>query len=234
MQEMKEFLHVVKEMEEELGAGNKKPEILPKLAQYELTLKGLGRGAQRLSENMLPLQANAGLHSRHSLDLFLAMSISRLTAQGIPVSCEVDIYGALSEFIGTVVSNDTVTLLDINNTVPNDMYNERYRRANLIIHRRIHLWDSIVEIQHLSKLVILRDEVPDDYGTIHCLKKLHRVHWKVISCQEILHSIVCRAHLTTSFVLILHRVRSFRLQHVHLVLSVFLQFRRWEDSTATY
>ena len=37
---------------------------------------------------------------------------SRLTAQGIPVSCEVDIYGALSEFIGTVVSNDIVTLLD--------------------------------------------------------------------------------------------------------------------------
>ena len=30
---------VVKEMEEELGAGNKKPEILPKLAQYEVTLK---------------------------------------------------------------------------------------------------------------------------------------------------------------------------------------------------
>jgi L-fucose isomerase-like protein len=49
---------------------------------------------------------------------------SRLTAQGIPVSCEVDIYGALSEFIGTVVSGDTVTLLDINNTVPHDMYEE--------------------------------------------------------------------------------------------------------------
>ena len=45
-----------------------------------------------------------------------------MTAQGIPVSCEVDIYGALSEFIGAVISNDTVTLLDINNTVPNDMY----------------------------------------------------------------------------------------------------------------
>ena len=41
---------------------------------------------------------------------------------GIPVSCEVDIYGALSEFIGTVVSNDAVTLLDINNTVPSDIY----------------------------------------------------------------------------------------------------------------
>ena len=29
---------IVKEMQEELGAGNKKPEILEKLAQYELTL----------------------------------------------------------------------------------------------------------------------------------------------------------------------------------------------------
>ena len=47
---------------------------------------------------------------------------SRLTAKGIPVSCEVDIYGALSEFIGTAVSGDIVTLLDINNTVPDDMY----------------------------------------------------------------------------------------------------------------
>ena len=47
---------------------------------------------------------------------------SRLAARGIPVSCEVDIYGALSEFIGTVVSQDAVTLLDINNSVPRDMY----------------------------------------------------------------------------------------------------------------
>lgn len=33
-----------------------------------------------------------------------------------------DIYGALSEFIGTVVSQDAVTLLDINNSVPKDLY----------------------------------------------------------------------------------------------------------------
>ena len=52
---------------------------------------------------------------------------SRLAAQGIPVSCEVDIYGALSEFIGTVVSQDAVTLLDINNSVPADMYNEEIK-----------------------------------------------------------------------------------------------------------
>ena len=40
---------IVKEMEEELGAGNKKPEILAKLAQYELTLK-TGRRAQRIQK----------------------------------------------------------------------------------------------------------------------------------------------------------------------------------------
>ena len=51
---------------------------------------------------------------------------NRLTAMGIPVSCEVDIYGALSEFIGTVVSDDAVTLLDINNTVPADIYDAGY------------------------------------------------------------------------------------------------------------
>ena len=39
-------------------------------------------------------------------------------------TCEVDIYGCLSEFIGTVVSEDAVTLLDINNSVPADMYEE--------------------------------------------------------------------------------------------------------------
>jgi L-fucose isomerase-like protein len=49
---------------------------------------------------------------------------SRLTGRGIPVACEVDIYGALSEYIGTCISQDAVTLLDINNTVPTDMYEE--------------------------------------------------------------------------------------------------------------
>ena len=49
---------------------------------------------------------------------------SRLAGRGIPVSCEVDIYGALSEYIGTCISEDAVTLLDINNTVPYDLYEE--------------------------------------------------------------------------------------------------------------
>ena len=70
---------------------------------------------------------------------------SRLTGRGIPVSCEVDIYGALSEFIGTVVSEDAVTLLDINNTVPADLYEKEI--AGKFPYRLIHSWDSTVETQ---------------------------------------------------------------------------------------
>ena len=114
---------IVKEMEEELGEGNKKPEILSKLAQYELTLKdwieehkGYRKYVAIAGKCWPAFQTQFG---------FVPCYVnSRLTAQGIPVSCEVDIYGALSEFIGTVVSEDTVTLLDINNTVPADMYED--------------------------------------------------------------------------------------------------------------
>ena len=72
---------------------------------------------------------------------------SRLTAQGIPVSCEVDIYGTLSEFIGQVVSDDIVTLLDINNSVPK-VCTKNLSKENSTIHFRIPLWDFIVETQH--------------------------------------------------------------------------------------
>ena len=114
---------IVKEMEAELGEGNKKPEILEKLAQYELTLldwveehKGYRKYVAIAGKCWPAFQTQFG---------FVPCYVnSRLTAKGIPVSCEVDIYGCLSEFIGTVVSEDTVTLLDINNTVPADIYEE--------------------------------------------------------------------------------------------------------------
>ena len=112
---------VVKDMEAELGAGNKKPEILAKLAQYELTLldwveehKGYREYVAIAGKCWPAFQTQFG---------FVPCYVnSRLTGRGIPVSCEVDIYGALSEFIGTVVSEDATTLLDINNTVPSDIY----------------------------------------------------------------------------------------------------------------
>ncbi len=113
----------VKEMEEELGAGNMKPEVLPKLAQYELTLldwveehRGYRKYVAIAGKCWPAFQTQFG---------FVPCYVnSRLTGMGIPVSCEVDIYGCLSEFIGTCISQDAVTLLDINNSVPADMYKE--------------------------------------------------------------------------------------------------------------
>lgn len=114
---------IVKEMEEELGAGNKKPEVLPKLAQYELTLKDWIEEHRGYRE-YVAIAGKCWPAFQTQFGFVPCYVNSRLAAQGIPVSCEVDIYGALSEFIGSVVSQDTVTLLDINNTVPRDMYQE--------------------------------------------------------------------------------------------------------------
>ena len=114
---------IVKEMEEELGAGNKKPEILSKLSQYELTLKDWVE-EHRGYRKYVAIAGKCWPAFQTQFGFVPCYVNSRLTAQGIPVSCEVDIYGALSEFIGTVVSEDTVTLLDINNSVPADLYEE--------------------------------------------------------------------------------------------------------------
>ena len=108
-------------MEDELGEGNKMPGILPRLAQYELTLldwieanKGASKFVVMANKCWPAFQTEFG---------FVPCYVnSRLTAMGIPVACEVDIYGALSEYIGTCITGEPVTLLDINNTVPADMY----------------------------------------------------------------------------------------------------------------
>ncbi len=114
---------VVREMETDLGEGNKKPEVLARLAQYELTLLDWVE-AHRGSRPYVAIAGKCWPAFQTQFGFVPCYVNGRLTAKGIPVSCEVDIYGALSEYIGTVISRDTVTLLDINNTVPADMYEE--------------------------------------------------------------------------------------------------------------
>ncbi len=114
---------VVKDMEAELGTGNKKPEILEKLAQYELTLLDWIDG-HRGYRKYVAIAGKCWPAFQTQFGFVPCYVNSRLTGRGIPVSCEVDIYGALSEFIGTCVSQYAVTLLDINNSVPADLYEE--------------------------------------------------------------------------------------------------------------
>ncbi len=111
---------VAKEMAKELGAGNKYPDLLKKLAQYEVAL--LKFMADNLGASEYGIFANKCWPSFEKYFTFVPCYVNgRMAAKGIPVSCEVDIYGALSEYMAAAATEMTPTLLDINNTVPADM-----------------------------------------------------------------------------------------------------------------
>ena len=76
---------VVKEMEEELGTGNKKPEILPKLAQYELTLLDWAE-AHKGSRQFVAIAGKCWPAFQTQFGFVPCYVNSRLTAKGIPVS----------------------------------------------------------------------------------------------------------------------------------------------------
>jgi len=111
---------VVKEMSDELGGKN--TGILPKLAQYELTLLDWFENNKGASE--FAVFANKCWPAFQTQFGFVPCYVnSRLAAKGIPVACETDLYGALSEYIIACATQLPPTLLDINNSVPKDMYN---------------------------------------------------------------------------------------------------------------
>ncbi len=112
---------LVKEMAEELGSGNGYPGILPRLAQYELTLTDWF--SNHLGASAYGIFANKCWPAFQTQFKFVPCYVnSRLAATGIPVACETDIYGALSEYIITCATGQPATLLDINNSVPQDMF----------------------------------------------------------------------------------------------------------------
>ena len=112
---------IVKEMAAELGSGNQYPELLPRMAQFELTLLDWAENNKGARDYVV--FANKCWPAFPKEFGFEPCYVnSRLASKGIPVACEVDIYGALSEYIGTCVTAAPVTLLDINNSVPADMY----------------------------------------------------------------------------------------------------------------
>ena len=112
---------IVSEMEKEVKNASEMADILPKLAQYELTL--LDWAEQNRGSREYVAFANKCWPAFQPEFGFVPCYVNgRLASQGFPVGCEVDIYGALSEYIGTCVTGESVTLLDVNNTIPGDMY----------------------------------------------------------------------------------------------------------------
>jgi L-fucose isomerase-like protein len=114
---------IAKEMAQELGKGNTYPDLLDKLAQYEIALEKFmeaNLGASRygaFANKCWPAFEKYFGHVPCYLN-------SRLAAKGIPVACESDIYGCLSEYMSVCATLVPPAILDINNTVPKDMYAE--------------------------------------------------------------------------------------------------------------
>ena len=112
---------VAKEMAAELVEGNTYPELLKKLAQYEVALTKFYE--DNLGASEFGVFANKCWPAFESYFGFVPCFVnSRLASKGIPIACEVDIYGALSEYIATAATELPVTILDINNNVPYDMF----------------------------------------------------------------------------------------------------------------
>lgn len=119
--ENSEVKRVAEDMAKELGKGNTYPDLLEKLAQYEVALVKFFNS--HLGACEFGVFANKCWPAFESYFGFVPCYVnSRMAAKGIPVSCEVDIYGVLSEYMATCATELPATLLDINNTVPYDMY----------------------------------------------------------------------------------------------------------------
>ena len=114
---------VAQDMAKELGKGNRYPDLLGKLAQYEIALTKFLE--DNLGASSYGIFANKCWPSFEKYFQFVPCYVnSRLASRGIPVSCEVDIYGALSEYMVGTATAHPPTILDINNTVPYDMIEE--------------------------------------------------------------------------------------------------------------
>ncbi|MGN0447408.1 MAG: L-fucose/L-arabinose isomerase family protein [Acutalibacteraceae bacterium] len=158
----------VEEMAKELGSGNKYGGVLPRLAQYELTL--LDWAQEHKGTRQFVAFANKCWPAFQTEFKFVPCYVnSRLASMGIPVACEVDIYGALSEYIGVCVSGSAVTLLDINNTVSQSIYDKSVKN---ICDKRIsetfmgfHCGNTSCELlnnPHMGyQLIMKRDLEPD-------------------------------------------------------------------------
>ena len=117
---------VCREMAAEMGEGRYYPELLPRMAQFELTLLDWAE-AHKGARKYVAFADKCWPAFPKEFGFEPCYVNSRFASRGIPVSCEVDIYGALSEYIGACVSQDAVTLLDINNSVPAQLWSDKIK-----------------------------------------------------------------------------------------------------------
>ncbi|MCI2068128.1 MAG: fucose isomerase [Bacilli bacterium] len=158
----------IEEMKKELGSKNPYEGVLPRLAQYELTL--LDWAEEHKGTRKYVAFANKCWPAFQTEFKFVPCYVnSRLAGMGIPVSCEVDIYGALSEYIGLCASNETPTLLDINNTVPQSIFDEEIKgKYNYRLHETFmgfhcgNTCSSLLCNPHMGYQLIMKRQLEPD------------------------------------------------------------------------
>ena len=112
---------VCEDMKKEMGEGKYYADMLERMAQFELTLLDWAEG-HKGARKYVAFADKCWPAFPEQFGFEPCYVNSRLASRGIPVACEVDIYGALSEYIGACISKDAVTLLDINNSVPASLF----------------------------------------------------------------------------------------------------------------
>ncbi len=114
---------VCEDMKKELGEGRYYEDLLQRMAQFELTLLDWAE-QHRGARNCIAFADKCWPAFPSEFGFEPCYVNSRLASRGIPVACEVDVYGALTEYIAACVTGDAVTLLDINNSVPKYIFDE--------------------------------------------------------------------------------------------------------------
>lgn len=118
-----EVKRVAGEIAAELGPGNTYPDLVEKLSRYECALEKFMQA--NLGASQYAAFANKCWPAFEKYFGHVPCYLnSRLAAKGVPAACEADVYGALSEYMAICATELAPAILDINNSVPKDMYAE--------------------------------------------------------------------------------------------------------------
>lgn len=106
---------VIEDMKKELG---KAPadDFLKRLAAYELAVLALRERLQ-----LSGMTSQCWTEQENTLKHVPCYINARMAARGFPVACENDAYSLTAELIGQYASNQGVTILDINHSIPADL-----------------------------------------------------------------------------------------------------------------
>ena len=229
---------VCADMAKEMGEGKYYPDMLERMAQFELTLLDWAEN-HKGSRQYVAFADKCWPAFPSQFGFEPCYVNSRLATRGIPVACEVDIYGALSEYIGMCISGDTVTLLDINNSVPASMYEAQIKGKFDYDYKLNDTFmgfhcgntpscklcaDRAVKYQLIQHRLLEPAGSDPDFTA---------VPWKATSPPAKSPSTACRALLTASSAATWQRARSCLCPPAPSAASACSPSPRWAVSTAT-